>query len=157
MCLITGTHYLRSRNNRYQPWCNWRTRKDLKMRALNPTEEGLASLHSVIFRDDPSLWRSAFLYYTIWKASQVSFCELFKDLGLYVDDPNVRWDYCVRAKRGLIDTSQPGECTPSIHSEQYRGGGLLLPCNPRRALQGFSWGLHGNSTQGFFLKNLTIG
>lgn len=38
----------------------------------------------------------------------MSFSQLFQDLGKFVKDPNTRWDYCVRAKRGWTDTSQPG-------------------------------------------------
>lgn len=105
---VTGTHHLRSVNNRYQPWSNCKVRKDMGLRSMNPTEEGLASLHSVLFRKDPCLWRAAVLYYTVYKASQMSLKELFKDLGQYVQDPNVRWDYCIRAKRGQTDTSRPG-------------------------------------------------
>ncbi|XP_041377124.1 uncharacterized protein KIAA0895-like [Gigantopelta aegis] len=103
-----GTHYMRSSNNRYQPWNNWKIRKDLGLLPLNPTEEGLATLHSVIFRPDPCLWRAALLYYTAHKASQMSFKELFHDMGHFVHDPAVRWDYCLRAKRGQSDTSIPG-------------------------------------------------
>lgn len=105
---VAGTHHLRSVNNRYQPWSNCKVRKDMGLRSMNPTEEGLASLHSVLFRKDPCLWRAAVLYYTVYKASQMSLKEVFKDLGQYVQDPNVRWDYCIRAKRGQTDTSRPG-------------------------------------------------
>lgn len=81
---------------------------ELGMAAMNPTEEGLASLHSVLLRKDPSLWRSAMLYYTVYKAAHLSLKELFNDLGKFVTDPQVRWDYCMRAKRGQADTSRPG-------------------------------------------------
>ncbi len=76
---------------------------------MNPTEEGLASLHSVIFRDDPCLWRAALLYYTIYMATQMSFSDLFKELSKFVKDSFVRWDYCLRAKRGQTDTAHPGK------------------------------------------------
>ncbi|XP_067652132.1 putative tyrosine carboxypeptidase MATCAP2 [Haliotis asinina] len=113
-----GTHYLRSLNNRYQPWNNFKTRRELGLKPLNPTEEGLASLHSVLFRPDPSLWRAALLYYTAFKASEMSFKELFRDLGQFVHDPNVRWDYCIRAKRGQVDTSLPGGfCKDQVYLE----------------------------------------
>ena len=39
----------------------------------------------------------------------LSFKDLFKKLAEYVLDPERRWDYCVRAKRGQMDTSIPGE------------------------------------------------
>ncbi|XP_017577028.2 uncharacterized protein KIAA0895 isoform X1 [Pygocentrus nattereri] len=103
-----GTHYFRGINNSQQPWSSGAGRKKLGLRPLNPTEEGLASIHSVLFRRDPTLWRAALLYYTVYQAGHMSFCQLFRDLGRFVHDPNTRWDYCVRAKRGQTDTSQPG-------------------------------------------------
>ncbi|XP_002123173.4 microtubule-associated tyrosine carboxypeptidase 1-like [Ciona intestinalis] len=103
-----GTHHLRFHNNRQQIWHNSKMRRQLGLKPANPTEEGLASIHSVLLRKDPSLWRSAILYYTVHKASQMSFCELFENLGQYMDDPEVRWDYCLRTKRGQSDTSKPG-------------------------------------------------
>lgn len=104
----SGTHYFRGFNNNSQPWCNWNGRRKHGLKPINPTEEGLASIHSVLFRKDPFLWRAALLYYTVYQASQMSFSQLFQDVGKFVKDPNTRWDYCVRAKRGWTDTSQPG-------------------------------------------------
>ncbi|XP_069816445.1 putative tyrosine carboxypeptidase MATCAP2 isoform X2 [Dendropsophus ebraccatus] len=103
-----GTHYFRGMNNNQQLWNNSAGRKKYGLKPINPTEEGLASIHSVLFRKDPFLWRAALLYYTVYKASHMSFSELFQDVGRFVKDPNTRWDYCVRAKRGCTDTSQPG-------------------------------------------------
>uniref|UniRef100_A0A8C5WU00 Microtubule associated tyrosine carboxypeptidase 2 n=1 Tax=Laticauda laticaudata TaxID=8630 RepID=A0A8C5WU00_LATLA len=103
-----GTHYLRGINNNSQLWNNWSGRRKHGLKPINPTEEGLASIHSVLFRKDPFLWRAALLYYTVYQASQMSFRDLFQDIGKFVTDPNTRWDYCVRAKRGWTDTSQPG-------------------------------------------------
>nr|XP_012427103.2 uncharacterized protein KIAA0895 homolog [Taeniopygia guttata] len=103
-----GTHYFRGFNNNSQPWCNRNGRRKHGLKPINPTEEGLASIHSVLFRKDPLLWRAALLYYTVYQASQMSFSQLFQDVGKFVKDPNTRWDYCVRAKRGWTDTSQPG-------------------------------------------------
>ncbi|KFZ63906.1 Uncharacterized protein KIAA0895-like, partial [Podiceps cristatus] len=74
-----GTHYIRGVNNTRQPWHSSEGRKQYSLKPANPTEEGLASLHSVLFRKQPFLWRAA-----------------------------LRWEYCVRAKRGQTDTSQPG-------------------------------------------------
>ncbi|XP_062985717.1 putative tyrosine carboxypeptidase MATCAP2 [Elgaria multicarinata webbii] len=103
-----GTHYLRGINNNSQLWSNCSGRRKHGLKPINPTEEGLASIHSVLFRKDPFLWRAALLYYTVYQASQMSFRQLFEDIGRFVRDPNTRWDYCVRAKRGWADTSQPG-------------------------------------------------
>lgn len=106
----TGTHYLRGVNNARQPWHNAEGRLQYGLRPANPTEEGLASLHSVLFRKQPFLWRAALLYYTIHRAAHMSFRQLFQDLARYVQDADVRWEYCVRAKRGQMDTSVPGGC-----------------------------------------------
>ncbi|XP_032869304.1 uncharacterized protein KIAA0895 homolog isoform X1 [Amblyraja radiata] len=103
-----GTHYIRGLNNNLQPWNNWNGRRKHGLKPINPTEEGLASIHSVLFRKDPFLWRAALLYYTVYQASHMSFSELFLDIEKFVENPNTRWDYCVRAKRGQTDTSQPG-------------------------------------------------
>ncbi|KAL4233961.1 hypothetical protein ACF0H5_005616 [Mactra antiquata] len=118
-----GTHYLRSYNNKFQEWYNWRVRKDLGMKPANPTEEGLASLHSVLLRKDPCLWRIALLYYVAYKSTFMSLKELFRDLGQFVSNPYVRWDYCIRAKRGQGDTSLPGGFTKD---QVYLEGALQL-------------------------------
>ncbi|XP_032367133.1 uncharacterized protein KIAA0895 isoform X1 [Etheostoma spectabile] len=103
-----STHYFRGINNCHQPWSSSAGRKKHNLKPLNPTEEGLASIHSVLFRKDPTLWRAALLYYTVYQATHMSFSQLFHNLGRFVQDPNTRWDYCVRAKRGQTDTAQPG-------------------------------------------------
>ncbi|XP_064414531.1 microtubule-associated tyrosine carboxypeptidase isoform X2 [Latimeria chalumnae] len=103
-----GTHYIRGVNNNHQPWNSSTGRTEYELKPANPTEEGLASLHSVLFRKYPFLWRAALLYYTVYQASHMTFSELFKDIAQFVQDPSVRWEYCVRTKRGQRDTSQPG-------------------------------------------------
>ncbi|XP_069824743.1 microtubule-associated tyrosine carboxypeptidase 1 [Dendropsophus ebraccatus] len=103
-----GTHYLRGVNDAQQSWHGSESRKHFGLQPANPTEEGLASLHSVLFRKHPYLWRAALLYYTISLAATCSFSVLFHDLQQFVEDPAVRWEYCVRAKRGQKDTGQPG-------------------------------------------------
>lgn len=103
-----GTHYIRGVNNARQPWHSLEGRKRYGLKPANPTEEGLASLHSVLFRKQPFLWRAALLYYTVQQATHMSFSALFQHLEQYVQDARVRWEYCVRAKRGQTDTSQPG-------------------------------------------------
>ncbi|KAJ0054749.1 hypothetical protein NL108_001217 [Boleophthalmus pectinirostris] len=103
-----GTHYFRGLNNVHQPWSTNSGRRRHNLRPLNPTEEGLASIHSVLYRRDPTLWRAALLYYTVYQASSMSFCQLFHCLGRFLQDPHTRWDYCVRAKRGQRDTELPG-------------------------------------------------
>ncbi|XP_023807485.1 uncharacterized protein KIAA0895-like homolog [Oryzias latipes] len=103
-----GTHYLRGVNNSLQPWASADGRKQFGLKPANPTEEGLASLHSVLLRKQPYLWRAALLYYTVFHAASMSFSQLFGHIARFVHDPDVRWEYCLRAKRGQTDTSQPG-------------------------------------------------
>ncbi|XP_026867261.2 uncharacterized protein KIAA0895-like [Electrophorus electricus] len=103
-----GTHYIRGVNNNMQPWATAVGRKQFELRPANPTEEGLASLHSVLLRKQPFLWRAALLYYTVHHAARMSFSQLFSHIARFVQDPAVRWEYCLRAKRGQTDTSKPG-------------------------------------------------
>ncbi|CAK6979268.1 microtubule-associated tyrosine carboxypeptidase [Scomber scombrus] len=103
-----GTHYLRGVNNNLQQWATTEGRKQYGLKPANPTEEGLASLHSVLLRKQPYLWRAALLYYTVYHATSMSFSQLFSHISRFVQDPDVRWEYCLRAKRGQTDTSQPG-------------------------------------------------
>ncbi|XP_036897036.1 uncharacterized protein KIAA0895 homolog isoform X2 [Sturnira hondurensis] len=125
-----GTHYFRGINNLQQPWNSWTGRRKHELKPNNPTEEGLASIHSVLFRKDPFLWRAALLYYTVYQAGRMSFCELFEDIGKFVKDPNTRWDYCVRAKRGWTDTSQPG----CFSKDQVYLDGILRILRHRRTI-----------------------
>ncbi|KAL8619469.1 hypothetical protein ACOMHN_011820 [Nucella lapillus] len=118
-----GTHYLRSMNNRGQVWGGSRQRRELCLQPFNPTEEGLASLHSVLCRPRPLLWRAALLYYVSLRAAHLSFKDLFTHLARFLHSPHVRWDYCVRAKRGQSDTSLPGAfCKDQV----YLDGALQL-------------------------------
>lgn len=106
-----GTHYFRSHNNQQQPWKRKAGRKKYSLSERlqwQVTEEGFAALHTVRTRDGQHLWRAAILYYTTYLACNLSFRKLFNQLAQFVKDPQKRWEYCVRAKRGLLDTSRPG-------------------------------------------------
>ncbi|XP_055504654.1 microtubule-associated tyrosine carboxypeptidase 1-like isoform X2 [Leucoraja erinacea] len=118
-----GTHYIRGVNNSHQPWHSAAGRKLYSLKPANPTEEGLASLNSVLYRKYPFLWRAALLYYTVFQASWMPFCQLFQDIAKFVEDPNTRWEYCVRAKRGQTDTALPG-CFSK--DQVYLDGVLML-------------------------------
>merc|ERR1719440_1319963 len=126
-----GTHYLRDRNDKLQPWARERNgRKKYRLEDKNPTEEGLASLHTVLEREGHCLWRAAMLYYCIWRALTLSFRELYDDLEQFLgDSTEERWDYCVRAKRGLLDTSQPGGF---IKDQMYLTGAMEILENRHR-------------------------
>ncbi|XP_036391404.1 uncharacterized protein KIAA0895-like [Megalops cyprinoides] len=125
-----GTHYLRGVNNSLQPWSTPAGRKLFSLRPANPTEEGLASLHSVLLRRQPHLWRAALLYYTVHRAAGASFSQLFAHIGRFVRDPAVRWEYCLRAKRGQTDTSRPG----CFSKDQVYLDGILRILRHRREI-----------------------
>jgi hypothetical protein len=58
---------------------------------------------------DPSSTPQAALHY--WAAArgaELSFHDLYAALEPYVDDPERRWNECLRVKRGLTDTAIPG-------------------------------------------------
>lgn len=63
------------------------------------------------------------MYYTCLRASELSFAELFDDLHQYIENPEERWDFCLRAKRGLADTSQLGGCPKD---QMYLAGALMI-------------------------------
>ncbi|XP_072235982.1 microtubule-associated tyrosine carboxypeptidase 1 [Leuresthes tenuis] len=125
-----GTHYLRGVNNNLQPWATTEGRKQFGLKPANPTEEGLASLHSVLLRKQPYLWRAALLYYTVYHANSMSFSRLFSHIARFVQDPDVRWEYCLRAKRGQTDTSQPG----CFSKDQVYLDGILRILRHRRTI-----------------------
>ncbi|KAM6942792.1 microtubule-associated tyrosine carboxypeptidase 1-like [Xenentodon cancila] len=125
-----GTHYLRGVNNGLQPWASADGRKQFDLKPANPTEEGLASLHSVLLRKQPHLWRAALLYYTVYHANSMSFSRLFSHIARFVQDPDVRWEYCLRAKRGQTDTSQPG----CFSKDQVYLDGILRILRHRRTI-----------------------
>ncbi|XP_076011483.1 microtubule-associated tyrosine carboxypeptidase 1 [Genypterus blacodes] len=125
-----GTHYLRGVNNNLQPWASAENRKQFGLKPANPTEEGLASLHSVLLRKQPYLWRAALLYYTVHHAASMSFSQLFGHIACFVQDPDVRWEYCLRAKRGQTDTAQSG----CFSKDQVYLDGILRILRHRRTI-----------------------
>lgn len=101
-----GTHYFRRLNEIQQPW--YRKHKSFGLNSYLSTEEGLATLHSKINASEKHLWSAALSYYIVCQAEKLSFSELWEDLKKFVDDGDRRWKYCVKAKRGIMDTSRPG-------------------------------------------------
>lgn len=101
-----GTHALRRINDEQQPW--HKKKKQYQFSEYLPTEEGLASLHSLLPHTNKSAFNSALRYITVNKAQQASFAETWEFLDKYVQDPERRWTITFRQKRGLSDTSKPG-------------------------------------------------
>ncbi len=101
-----GTHLFRSLNDRRQVWYN--KRDSFHLRPYLETEEGLAVLHSYLPKPDLILRRQSLYYFSVWYANEHSFAQLNAALKKYVPDRERRWEFCLRAKRGIRDTSQPG-------------------------------------------------
>lgn len=127
-----GTHYLRRHNERLQVWAKKRDKHDIKN--CIRTEEGLACTNQqvrVALNDGvPYLYRPALNYYMGYKASQMSFVDLFNDIGKYIDDLTSRWRYCLRVKRGLTDTSEPG----GLYKDQVYLEGAVAVLRERKTL-----------------------
>eukprot|EP00854_Cymbomonas_tetramitiformis_P009934 gene9934-11763_t len=80
------------------------------------SEEGLAIVNQYLHEKDKRLWRPALMYYAAAKGAEMSFVELFEDLGQYVADGARRWAICARVKGGITDTSQHGSfCRDQVY------------------------------------------
>jgi hypothetical protein len=99
-----GTHLFRWLNEMEQDWYERRDEFDLHNDYLL-TEEGLATVNSLIAQPQPLLWSPALNYWLVVEGSRSSFSELNHKLKKYVDLPERRWRYCLKVKRGVEDTS----------------------------------------------------
>jgi hypothetical protein len=108
-----GTHALRRINYEAQPWFKKKKKFGLNHSYLK-TEEGLATLHSLIPHYYKSAHRSALRYLAVDFAQKHSFAEVWHFLTKYIDDPETRWAVTFRQKRGLEDTSQGGGLTKDL-------------------------------------------
>lgn len=108
-----GTHLLRTMNERKQVW--YKKREKFALSPYTETEEGLASLNTMIEvamygEKKPYLYKAALHYFSSYFAASLPFVELYKKLGIYMDDPLKRFKEVLRVKRGIQDTSKPGGC-----------------------------------------------
>ena len=101
-----GTHVLRWLNEEKQPW--YKQRKQYNLGRFLETEEGLAVLHQYLALPHKYLRMEAVRYLSTYKASKMSFSQLYKEMENYIDNRERRWNMCLRAKRGIRDTSIPG-------------------------------------------------
>lgn len=99
-----GTHFFRWMNEMEQPWFQYRSDFGLHRDYL-VTEEGLAVLNNKLAQDRPYLWSQALNYFLVYEGARSSFAELNRKLKKYVDDPQRRWAYCFKVKRGVEDTA----------------------------------------------------
>ena len=77
-------------------------------RELMQTEEGLATLNTVMHEPNQCLVKVALSYYVCARASELNFNALYHDIAKYVADSGARFDWCAAAKRGYTDTAAPG-------------------------------------------------
>lgn len=78
----------------------------------------------------PLLYKSALNYYMAYKASQMSFVDLFDDIHKYIDDKYSRWKFVLRVKRGMTDTSEPG----GLYKDQVYLEGAVTILKERKTL-----------------------
>ena len=104
-----GTHYVRSHNHK-QAYRKGRPPFAHRAGWLLGTEEGLATLNTNKAYADKRLWVPAIHYLATLLASRLPFSQLWLELGKYIgaDDHERLWTICLRVKRGMTDTGQPG-------------------------------------------------
>lgn len=105
-----GTHMLRSYNHKNQNW----SATNAFGTSYRFTEEGLAILHTYLGSPNSSLFQTYSLYYALYFGFEHSFSETFKALRALGVSEKRSWRLCVRVKRGLTDTSQPGGFSKDI-------------------------------------------
>ncbi|XP_074656244.1 microtubule-associated tyrosine carboxypeptidase 1-like [Tubulanus polymorphus] len=106
-----GTHFFRNLNDGFQPWFSDRKKfglKGLQSKTLQCTEEGIATIHTLLSAQHHFLAVSALTYYTACMSTKMKFRELFDHLQQYVIDPEQRWKHVMRVKRGLEDPDEMG-------------------------------------------------
>ncbi|HYD35869.1 MAG TPA: tyrosine/phenylalanine carboxypeptidase domain-containing protein [Vitreimonas sp.] len=104
------THILRRLNHAQQPWGP----QDFPDPEFRKTEEGLAGLHTFLFRTDKIITRSYLTYTAVALAQKLSFSEVFHQLLPYGISRQQAWRLAVRTKRGLSDTAQAGGLSKDI-------------------------------------------
>ncbi len=107
-----GTHALRRVNYEKQPW--FKKKKQFGFGSYLKTEEGLASLHSLLPLENKLAYGSALRYLAVAHAQKESFAETYKFVSQYIDDTERRWAVTFKQKRGLSDTSLPGGYTKDL-------------------------------------------
>jgi hypothetical protein len=118
-----GTHLLRMMNDDYQPWSGG-NRKKFSMKSHIATEEGLATLNTLIASDQKSLFQTALNYWAVCQASRLSFKDLYSILFKFLPSNHQVFKLCCRVKRGYTDTSMPGAC--SLDQSYFKGAVDLI-------------------------------
>ena len=132
-----GTHFIRRVNDKKQKWYGKKDKYDI--RSCIQTEEGYAVInqyceYALNPKKKPYLYKAALNYYMAYQAGVMSFAELYADLEQFVDDPHRRWNYTLRVKRGITDTSMPG----GLYKDQVYLEGAYKILKERRNINFFA-------------------
>jgi len=107
-----GTHGLRRINYEQQPW--YKKKNKYGFSSHLKTEEGLASLHSLIPLKNKLSYTSALRYLSIKQAQESSFVDTYQFINKYIKDPDRCFTSTFRTKRGMTDTKNPGGYTKDL-------------------------------------------
>lgn len=107
-----GTHFIRRVNYVQQPF--FEKKDKLGFKQYLPTEEGLASLHSLLVSNFKLDYYHALTYAAADIAQKDDFVKTFNFVDEYLQDKQRSWRLTVKFKRGLYDTSKPGGFSKSI-------------------------------------------
>lgn len=107
-----GTHAIRRHNYQQQPW--FKKKKKHGFGSYLKTEEGLASLHSLLPMEYKSAFSTAIRYLAVHYAQHHSLLELWQFLGKYIQDPETRWMVTFRQKRGISNSEHGGGFTKDL-------------------------------------------
>lgn len=106
-----GTHVLRRINYVQQPFYN--QKKKLGFSEYLVTEEGLASLHSLLAKKFKLDYYHALTYMMQAYSQDHSFVETYHYLLTYLLDPERTWNMTSKLKRGVYNTAEGGGFTKS--------------------------------------------
>ncbi|KAL0213522.1 hypothetical protein RCL1_007148 [Eukaryota sp. TZLM3-RCL] len=103
-----STHFLRYFNQKRLPKGLRSTFKEIE---ILQTEEGLATLNTILSWNNKSIFKAAWHYYSCVKAQNMTFTELFNHLLNFLGKNSLKqhqelcWEECLRVKRGIHVTS----------------------------------------------------
>ena len=106
-----GTHLLRFLNEDDQEWARRREEYNLRKDYCLQTEEGLASLNTLVSCSSKLLCRQALAYYAVCLGAELGFVDLYEALRPFSEDSVARFRLCARVKRGMTDTAVRGAFT----------------------------------------------
>ncbi len=107
-----GTHALRRINYQQQPW--YKKKKRYGFAPYLKTEEGLATMNSLMTKKQPFAYRASINYLATQMAQESSFLEVWNFVRSHISDKERAFAMTFRKKRGLKDTQRPGGSTKDL-------------------------------------------